>query len=227
MVKVHLLTTCILSVRWPNDLLSVRVHPYKAHAKLFALSNNADKDTKTTTGSMVIPPVADTTTSMDMFQPAAHVSSRPSSAASTSRLASAVPYSSAAPQSRLASLPRPSRNPGSAGKESTGASVDLSPVPSLLSDSSVTPISRPTMIGAMKPKQGPFVPQRSRHITRSVSMKGQSVKSEHAEIEDTTINSYTVEGKGHICALSILYHLYSPRFVSARCNRIHCRRTPV
>lgn len=191
-------------------------------------------DTATPTGSMVIPPVADTTASMDMFQPTVHVSSQPSLAASTSRPASAATSSSTASQSHLGRLPLTSssstglmppltaserendsvravavaggsdsakdvssNNSRGAGKVPTAvASLNLHSVPSSRPDSNVIHISRPTIIGAMKPKRGPSAPQGPRRVTRSVSMKEQRVKGACAEIEDTTVNSCAVEGRG-------------------------------
>ncbi|KAG8221331.1 hypothetical protein J3R82DRAFT_1499 [Butyriboletus roseoflavus] len=87
-----------------------------------------------------------------------------------------------------------SNNSGGTGTVSTAvASVDLSSALSPRPDSNAMPISRPTMIGAMRPKRGPSVPQGPRRVTRSVSMKEQRVKRERVEAEDTTVSSCTVE----------------------------------
>lgn len=98
----------------------------------------------------------------------------------------------------------PSNDLDGAGKMSTGASVELSSAPNLRSDSNALRITRPSIIGAMKPKRGPSAPQGPRRVTRSVSMKEQSVKDGLAETEDTMVISHTVEGKGHKCGLLIL-----------------------
>lgn len=73
-----------------------------------------------------------------------------------------------------------------------GASVDVFSAPSPQPDSNAMLISRPTIIGAMKPRRGPSAPIGQQRITRSCSMKEQRVKSKRVEIEDTT-----VEGKGY------------------------------
>ena len=91
-----------------------------------------------------------------------------------------------------------SDNSDGTGKVSTSAFVGLSSAPSSRLDSNVMPASRPTIIGAMKPKRGPSVLQGSKRVTRSVSMKEQRVKGDRTLVENTTI-----EGKGHICGLSI------------------------
>ncbi|KAH0829200.1 hypothetical protein J3R83DRAFT_2760 [Lanmaoa asiatica] len=202
----------------------------RENTRLLAFSDNTDADTDTSTGPMVISPVADMTASMAAFQSAAHASGRALPAASMSRSATAAPSSAAASQSPLARLPLTSSDStelipppttskmendsvgavtvaggpdqakdgsssdsGGAGKVSTVASVDLSSPPSLRPDSSAILIPRPTIVGAMKPKRGPSVPQGPRRVTRSVSMKEQRVKGEHGEVEDTTVSRHTVE----------------------------------
>ena len=189
-----------------------------------------DRDTSTNiTGPLVVPPVADTTASVDAFQHAAHVPCRPSPAASTSQPASAASDPSATSHLRhpLTSnnlLPPPPaaerehdsvrdvtvtggsgqpkdeslNNLDVAGRASTSTSLDLLSAPSSRPGSVAMPVSRPTVIGAMKPKRGPSVPQGTKRVTRSVSVKEQRVKCERAEIQDTT-----VEGKGHLRALLI------------------------
>lgn len=91
-----------------------------------------------------------------------------------------------------------SDNSDGTGIESTSAFADLSSAPSSRLDSNILPVSRPTVVGAMKPKRGPSVLQGSKRITRSVSMKEQRVKGDRVLMENTTI-----EGKGHMCGLLI------------------------
>ena len=186
-----------------------------------------------TSGSLVISPMVDSTALVDVFQPAAHVPSRPSSAASTSHPASATSGSLAPSQSRLVRrpltsgnstepIPPPmvskrendsvravtvargsgqakdvsSNNPDGTVRASTNATVDLSSALSSRLHSNPMPTPRATIIGAMKPKRGPSVPQGPKRVTRSVSMKEQRVKGEHTEVE-----GISVEGKGQILIL--------------------------
>ncbi|KAF8551982.1 hypothetical protein OG21DRAFT_208523 [Imleria badia] len=165
--------------------------------------------------------MADTIASVDVFQPAAHDPSRPSSAASTSRQAPAASGFTSASHSRLVRSPLTSSNsielmpPSTAFERDNGlvkavtvvggsgqakaassnnsdgatrASVDISSGPNSRPGSNAMPISRPTIIGAMKLKRGPSVPHgHSQRITRSFSMKEERVNSERAEIEATTV----------------------------------------
>ncbi|KAF8436313.1 hypothetical protein L210DRAFT_2477868 [Boletus edulis BED1] len=185
----------------------------KVNGKLLAFGDTQGKIIYTDSpGSLVITPMASTT--RDVFQPSVHVPSRPSSSAvSTPRPTSAISGSPATSQSRPTRSPLYSANsmelmspPAAPQKKDDSESavavsgsssqpkdaswnnsdVDLSWKPSSRPDPNAMPISRPSIIEAMKPKRGPSVQQKAKRLTRSVSMKEQRVKGERAEIEATT-----------------------------------------
>ncbi|KAG9312046.1 hypothetical protein JVU11DRAFT_7325 [Chiua virens] len=160
-----------------------------ANARLRKLSNKVDTDTDTPTGSrLVIPLIGHTTGSRMPVRPLSVAStSRPTSGA----LDSSGPWVDTVTRGADLAPNISSNNLDDTERMSTNIPTDLSLASDSRTNSNAIPISRPKVIGSMKPKRGPSTLQGSKRVTRSVSMKEQRVKSDHAEIEDTMVTGHT------------------------------------